>query len=73
MTLQIIEREMNMKKNFNPEKYGMVICSSCKGNGFNQNPKGQCCIICGGFGFVIKRDSKMNKGRVIDGIVEAFN
>jgi len=42
------------KKIFNPEKYGMIICPSCDGHGFIQNPKRQCCPTCGGFGFVRK-------------------
>jgi len=40
-------------KNFDPEKYGMVVCSFCNGNGYIQNPKRQCCPRCGGFGFII--------------------
>jgi len=43
---------MKMKENFNPEKYGMVICPSCIGNGFIQNPERQCCPRWGGFGFI---------------------
>jgi DnaJ-class molecular chaperone len=43
-----------MKKTFNPEKYGMIVCPSCIGNGFIQNPERQCCPQCGGFGFVRK-------------------
>jgi len=42
------------KKIFKPEKYGMVICPSCFGHGYNQNPNRQCCPRCGGFGYVIK-------------------
>jgi uncharacterized OB-fold protein len=39
-------------KNFNPEKYGMVVCPSCNSHGYIQNPKRQCCSKCGGFGFI---------------------
>jgi DnaJ-class molecular chaperone len=41
-------------KNLNPEKYGMVVCPVCKGNGYVQDPKRQCCQKCGGFGFIKK-------------------
>ena len=41
-------------KNFNPEKYGMVVCQDCKGNGYVEKPKRQCCSKCGGFGFIKK-------------------
>ncbi len=46
------------KKIFNPEKYGMVICVSCYGHGYIQNPKRQCCSKCGGFGFIKKEPEK---------------
>ena len=41
-------------RNFNSEKYGMVVCPDCKGIGYVQNPKRQCCPKCGGFGFIKK-------------------
>ncbi len=40
------------KKIFNPENYGMILCSCCNGVGYIQNPERQCCPKCGGFGFV---------------------
>ncbi|MBM4349262.1 MAG: hypothetical protein FJ106_05160 [Deltaproteobacteria bacterium] len=43
-----------MKKLFNSEKYGMIICPICTGNGYIQNPERQCCPKCGGFGFIRK-------------------
>jgi hypothetical protein len=43
-----------MKKTWNPEKYGMVICPRCNSNGFVQIPKRQPCPSCGGFGFIKK-------------------
>jgi hypothetical protein len=44
-------------KNFNPEKYGMVVCPCCGGHGYiQQNPKRHCCPRCGGFGFTIKEE-----------------
>lgn len=39
-------------KNFDPKKYGMVCCPTCKSHGYIQNPKRQCCPKCGGFGFI---------------------
>jgi len=44
---------MNIR-NINPEKYGMVFCPCCNGDGFTQNPTRQCCPKCGGFGLVKK-------------------
>lgn len=47
--------EMSIRnKNFVPEKYGMVLCLTCKGNGYIQKSKRQCCPECGGFGWTIK-------------------
>jgi DnaJ-class molecular chaperone len=46
------------KKNFEPEKYGMVICPSCNGKGYIQTPKQQACPKCGGFGYVRKGTEK---------------
>jgi hypothetical protein len=40
--------------NFNSEKYGMILCSECKGVGYVRNPERQCCPQCRGFGFIIK-------------------
>ena len=49
------------KKVFNPRKYGMVICQYCTGTGYIHHPKRQCCLKCGGFGFVKKgADKDMN-------------
>ena len=41
-------------KNFNPEKYGMVVCPDCNGIGYVENPTRQCCPKCGGFGYIKK-------------------
>jgi len=46
------------KKNFNPEKYDMVICPCCNGHGYIQNGKRQCCPKCGGFGFIKREKEK---------------
>jgi len=53
---------------FSPEKYGMLACPTCEGNGFIQNPKPQCCPQCGGFGFIIKEaeeDTNNPKRRIM--------
>jgi len=49
------------KKIFNPEKYGMTVCSSCDSRGFIQNPKRRCCPTYGGFGFVIREAEQGTK------------
>jgi DnaJ-class molecular chaperone len=46
------------KEIFQPERYGMVICPSCNGQGYIQTPERQCCLKCGGFGFVRKETEK---------------
>jgi len=45
-------------KNFDPEKYGMMVCPCCNSRGYIQNPKRQCCPKCGGFGFIKKEVEK---------------
>ncbi len=46
------------KKIFQPEKYGMVTCARCNGQGYIQAPDRQSCPKCGGFGFVKKETQK---------------
>jgi DnaJ-class molecular chaperone len=41
-----------MKKTFDSEKYGMIVCPLCKGEGFVTSPKRQFCQKCGGFGYI---------------------
>jgi len=53
------------KKIFNPEKYAMVICPSCDGHGFIQNPERRCCPNCEGFGFA-KKEARQDKNISID-------
>ncbi len=44
-------------KNFDPEKYGMIVCPCCDGNGYvRKNPKRLPCPKCGGFGFIVKEE-----------------
>jgi len=47
-------------KKIDPEKYGMVVCPVCKGNGYVQNPNRQCCPKCGAFGFIKKEKEACN-------------
>ncbi len=41
---------------FDPEKYGMLFCIECKGNGklLNDSEGYEICPKCGGFGFIRK-------------------
>ena len=56
-----IERDKSIrKKRLNPEKYGMVVCPDCKSNGYVGYPKRQCCLKCGGFGFIKKEKETCN-------------
>jgi DnaJ-class molecular chaperone len=42
------------KKTFDPARYGMVVCSDCKGDGYVLRSNRQCCPKCGGFGLIKK-------------------
>ncbi len=46
------------KTNFNPARYGMVICPDCEGVGYIKGAKRQCCPRCEGFGFIKKELEK---------------
>jgi hypothetical protein len=46
------------KKIFDPEKYGMIICPCCNGQGFIREPERQGCPKCGAFGFIKKEAEK---------------
>jgi RecJ-like exonuclease len=48
-------------KEFNPEKYGMVVCPECKGIGCVENPTSQCCPKCGGFGYIKKEEGEEDR------------
>ncbi len=47
-------RKRKLHKEFNPEKYEMVCCSSCRGTGKSSNgdKEVKVCSQCGGFGWV---------------------
>ena len=47
-----------MTKDFNRERYGMLVCPFCVGKGFIVYPKRQCCPKCGGFGLIKNEQSK---------------
>ena len=52
------------KKGFHPEKYRMIICARCHGNGYIKDYAGRnACLKCGGFGFVKKTDGSEDDGR----------
>jgi DnaJ-class molecular chaperone len=55
-----------MKRDFDPERYGMIVCPSCIGSDFIQNPEHQCCPTCGGFGFIRKEEEQELKERVFE-------
>ncbi len=52
-----------MGKNFDPQKYNMVFCSSCNGKGKlpESHDELEVCRRCGGFGF-IKKESEIFEG-----------
>jgi DnaJ-class molecular chaperone len=44
-------------RKFDPEKYGMTICSVCQGRGFTENDESRnVCLKCGGFGLTKKEE-----------------
>lgn len=56
-----------MNKNFNPQRYGMVVCPLCNGKGFlimDTEKMGdlvrKVCVKCGGFG-AIKKEGEVLK------------
>lgn len=57
--------ETEMDKAFDPEKYGMLPCIECNGNGklFNESGEVEVCRRCGGFGFVKKEEVSDGNGR----------
>jgi DnaJ-class molecular chaperone len=47
-----------LTKEFDPEKYGMTLCSACQGHGFTENDEGRyVCLKCGGFGLTKKEET----------------
>jgi DnaJ-class molecular chaperone len=58
-----------MGKLFNPQKYNMVFCPVCNGEGkILKDPGGfDVCLKCGGFGFVKREPEKdMNTSPIIE-------
>jgi DnaJ-class molecular chaperone len=58
-----------MDKLFNPQKYNMVFCPVCNGEGkFPKDPGGfDVCLKCGGFGFVRREpEEDMNTSLIIE-------
>jgi len=55
----------NMESNFDPERYGMLFCLECDGNGklLNDSDDTKICPKCGGFGF-IKKEKEPDRGRI---------
>jgi len=53
-----------MESNFDPERYGMLFCLECDGNGkllnLNDSDDTEICPKCGGFGF-IKKEKESDK------------
>ena len=52
-----------MDNTFDPEKYGMLFCFKCNGNGklLNDSEDIEVCPKCGGFGFIKKRGGPIKK------------
>ncbi len=49
-------------ESFNPERYGMTFCPSCRGSGRSlaDTQEANVCKVCGGFG-LIKREKREDK------------
>ncbi len=51
-----------MDKEFNPGKYGMMVCPVCAGHGRIRNPDNvKACHNCGGFGSIRKEENTLNQ------------
>jgi phage FluMu protein Com len=52
-----------MDRTFDPEKYGMLFCFECNGNGKLLTDSGgiEVCPRCGGFGFIKKEEEPDQK------------
>jgi hypothetical protein len=48
----------DMNNHFDPEKYGMLLCMECDGNGklLSDSEDVAVCPKCGGFGFIKKEE-----------------
>jgi rRNA maturation endonuclease Nob1 len=60
-----------MDNNFDPERYGMLFCFECSGNGklLNDSEDIEICPKCGGFGFIKKEkdpDKKKESNPIIN-------
>ena len=55
-----------MDECFDPEKYGMLSCTECDGNGklLNEFEDIEVCPRCGGFGFIKKGENPDKNGIV---------
>ncbi|OGQ12580.1 MAG: hypothetical protein A2026_22645 [Deltaproteobacteria bacterium RBG_19FT_COMBO_46_12] len=55
-----------MDESFDPEKYGMLSCIECEGNGklLNEFEDIEICPRCGGFGF-IKKEEEPDKNGIV--------
>jgi DnaJ-class molecular chaperone len=52
-----------MHDNFDPERYGMLFCIECEGNGklLSDSDDTEICPKCGGFGFIKKEEEPDKK------------
>ena len=62
---------VNMDNHFDPEKYGMLLCIECDGNGklLNDSEDIEVCQKCGGFGF-IKKEEGSNRRRESKSLID---
>jgi hypothetical protein len=58
---------------FDPEKYGMLFCLECNGNGklLNECEDIEVCSKCGGFGF-IKKEGGPDKKKARESITDKW-
>ena len=65
-------KKRRLHKSFNPEKYEMILCPSCKGAGKSSDEDGEVkvCNQCGGFKWVKKENDHRALQKDIEKVVE---
>lgn len=59
-------KKLIIHKTFDPEEYGMMFCTECRGSGRSNDRKEiSVCRSCGGFGLIKKRGSDFKDKRMM--------
>jgi len=59
----VYAKSCGFSRKFDPEKYGMIICPGCNGQGFIGDYASHIvCLKCGGFGLIKKEEDPGENG-----------